>query len=40
MELYGRLIEVYCEVEPGQGNKWLVTINYFSIIENSSRFYF
>ena len=28
MEFNGSLIEVYCEVEPNQGNKWLVTISF------------
>ena len=27
MEFNGTRIEVYCEVEPDQENKWLVTIN-------------
>ena len=28
MEFNGSRIEVYCEVEPNEGTKWLVTINF------------
>ena len=38
MKFNGSLIEVYCEVEPNQENKWLVTINF--LFNKTSKFEF